>query len=450
MSPPTLYGGDTPGPAAGSRVPCTRCRRARRRTSGASRATAALLGIALLFGVFGAPRSGPLLSAGPADPADVEALRARIAQLEASLAARAAQVPAAAPAAGGAFRPISTQAAGDAGRSAKTGAGDAAVVQALLGRIDRREGRELADELRELLRAGEKSYPTLLDFVTALDANAERAGVLPGAYFMSFSVVHVAMLEEEPAARFAHYLLAATATQQKSFARSILFDDFAVFLRFHKGRFPDLERDFENAVLDRLRSGSGDEMPLMLLAAKTLGLRIDPTIFEKLVANAKDQSEIGPPLDALQAIDDPRAVASLLRILHVQRRFREAKARAILLTLARMKTPDAGQALSRFMSSKDAEAAGAAAIAYFSLPRSDSSLPLAIEALNSGADLETKRLLVIRLRNANRPLLDALKESIKTAPDRIEAAEVREIVLREGTLRKGAAGKAGATQPSKP
>jgi len=140
----------------------------------------------------------------------------------------------------------------------------------------------------------------------------------------------------------------------------------------------------------------------------------------------------------------------LLRILHVQRRFREAKARAILLTLARMKTPDAGQALSRFMSSKDAEAAGAAAIAYFSLPRSDSSLPLAIEALNSGADLETKRLLVIRLRNANRPLLDALKESIKTAPDRIEAAEVREIVLREGTLRKGAAGKAGATQPSKP
>jgi uncharacterized small protein (DUF1192 family) len=355
---------------------------------------------------------------------ELETLKARVAALEEEIA-RARSLPAAAgPAA------VFTRAARDAGARAAPGAGDAAEVKLLQGLFQRREAPVLVRELGSLLARGDAGHATLYDFLSDLDRESREALILTFDYRFSFSLAHLAVLHGDELARFAHYFLAATRDAPRSTLRRTLFDYLPVFLRYHKGRYPDLERDIEEEILRHLREPRGN-LQVYYGAMDTLGYRPPIEVFDPLLEAAMSHAEILPVVLHLQARNNSAAVAILARnILRVPAEL-EWKAEMLLDGLARMSAPEAARALRELVRTSNENLSRIALLAYLAVPRDQSSLPLLEEFLGSGFAPETKRPVIRRLRERQPALVEALRGRIDKLPPEI----AQELIGSGGTQR---------------
>ncbi len=412
-----------------------------------NRTTMRALALGVAIPVLAAARSPAQDPAGdaapPGDPSragaarcEIEALTARIAELEkAASAGRAAASAMASPQASPTppqtgTGVVSTASARDAGIKASAGAGDAAAVKVLLDLFQRRKAPALTKELGRLLERGEAAHATLYDFLSELDRGESREALLLNYdYHFSFSLVHLAMLHEEELAKLAHYFLAASKNTPRSTLRRTLFELLPEFLYFHRGRYPDLERDIEDEILRRLKDRKGN-LQMYYSAMVSLGYKPPVEVFDPLLAAAASHAETLPPLLHLEARNDPAAVEILSRNIASNPPGMEWKAAILLDTLARMSSPDASWALMRFVGAADERLSSAAVQAFFSVPRDKTSLPMLLELLNRNVDIQQKRAAILRLRQANPGILEALKAEI----DKVRSEEVRDLV-RSGGLK---------------
>jgi hypothetical protein len=370
----------------------------------------------------------PARAQGFSAPEEAAVLRERIAELEQAIAATNVVGTAGAPAS-----PVTTDAYRELGSRAAAGSGDAAVVEALLRRIDERDGPGLLAELESLLLSGERGLPTLLDLCLRLDADPQRALAVVGVPQVSFSLAHLALRHEVEAARCAHYLLAATRGAEQPFTRSLLFRWFPVLLRFHRGKLPDLERDYREAILARLGSGKGD-LAAHYAAMSALECWPPVPVLEGLLGQARGLQQIAPPLEALEKIDDGDAALALRRLLDAPRPARDIKVTMILASLARMEHGEAVRLLDEHLRSPSSALRVEAHRAYFSLPRDADSLPLLVELLNTESIPAAQKGQVIAILARRNPRLLA---SLKASSDRIEAPEVQKLIFLEGQRLEG-------------
>jgi len=339
----------------------------------------------------------------------VEALKARILGLEKSIATLEGTV--------------STAAAGEAGAMARAGAGDAAKVQALVALVQRLDGPGLAGEVGSLLALGETSHATLHDFCLELDKSSRQAQLLSYSYRLSFSLVHTAVLYPDELARFAHYFLAASHDLANSTLRRTLFDFLPDFLRYHRGRYADLERALEEEILKRLKEGKGS-LQMYFSSMEALGYKPPIEVFDPLLEKASSHAEVLPVVQHLQSRNNPQAVAILSRNASKNPPGLDWKSGMMLSALARMSVPQAERSLWRFVYAANDNLRGTAVQAYFSIPRDESSLPMLRDFLNANVRLEQKRLVIVRLRQANPGIIDALKSD----PARLHHEEVRNLL----------------------
>lgn len=346
----------------------------------------------------------------PGAQQELEALRARVLGLEKSLGSREPTV--------------STMAAGESGARARVGAGDAARVQTLLKLVQGREGPALARELGSLLDRGEPAYATLLDFCHQLDGELRQALLLTYSYQVSFSLVHLAVLHRDELAKFAHFYLAASQGTPKSSLRRTLFDYLPDFLRYHRGRYPELEQSLEQEILTRLQEGKGG-LQMYLMAMDSLGYKPPIDVFDPLLEAAASQAEVLPVVRHLQALDSAEAVRILSNNINRNPPGLDWKSGMMLSALARMSVSQAERALHRFLHAANDNVRGAALQAYFGLPRDESSLPLLREFLDSNVRLEQKRLVIVRLRQSNQGVLASLQASASL----LQQEEVRKLLV---------------------
>jgi hypothetical protein len=381
-----------------------------------------------------AAAAGPAQAPAPSSPPstsperETELLRARIAELEKAVsAAKAAQSPAlppppsnpapasSGPSASPAPAAVSTAAARDAGLAARAGAGDPAVTKALLDLVARRDGPGLAKEVGRLLSSGEPARATLYDFLVELDRDSRQALLLTYDYRLSFSLSQAVALHEDEIARFAHYFLAASQGYSESHGtprstlRRTLFDYLPVLLRYHKGRYPDLERDMEGEILRRLTERKGD-LQMYFSAMESLGYKPPIEVLDPLLERASSHAETLPVALHLEARNDGPAARILSRNITRNPPGMEWKALIMLGSLARMSTPEASKALAQFAQSFDEHIRPAAMQAYFRVPRDVGSLVLLRDFLEGDGRIEDKRSVIHVLRRGNPHLLEALKK----------------------------------------
>ncbi|HVR74689.1 MAG TPA: hypothetical protein VMT52_10170 [Planctomycetota bacterium] len=383
----------------------------------------------------GAPAAPGEEDAARGDSALNEAARleARIALLEKAIAeakARPGNTAAAAPPAPELVAGVETVLARDAGLAARPGAGDPEKVKFLQALIEKRDGPALATELGKFLEAGPEGYPEILDFALALDAEPHVSMRLTADYNMAFAMMHLAMLHEEALARASHFLLAATRdASPRTMIRSTIHVFLPVFLRFHQGRFPDLEDDLAIELLERLRKGEGD-LSLVYMAMKTLGQKPSLSILEPLIAKAAAANDLEPILDHLQERDNADVVRLLGNALQSSQGANTWKIAPILSAISRMRAPEAQEAIERYIHSGNRHVRDAANTLYFNSPRHSALAPEALKYLNSPSDLAKKRAFITRLRLKNPGILAALK----TQAASITSSDVRDLVLKDGVL----------------
>ncbi len=339
----------------------------------------------------------------------------------------------------GAVPSVSTRAAADLGAKARPGAGDPAQVKVLLDLLlEKKDAHGLYLEVEKLVLAGEPAFPTLLDFLAALDSDVQKATALVGKYQMTFALSQIPMLHEVESAKLAHYVFAATRGAQGGFPRALINDFLTVFLRFHRGRFPELEKDLEKELLARLETAKNQELSSTFMAITTLGLKPKAELLAPILRSAKDQAEALPVIEHLEARNDADSVRLLISTLHREKHYKDWKGTALLASLIKMTAPEARKAVAQCLASGDRALKEAATIAYFGAPRTAASAPLAVELLNSAAEEREKKILLHRLRQYGKEVLAALKSQ----PERIFDPVIREMVLNDGLPPRPAAKKA--------
>ena len=363
---------------------------------------------------------------------EVARLRSRLAELEEAIRVATAKTVVAAatplPAVTERANPatvVSTSRHAEAGRKATPGAADAETLSKLGELIDRGAGAGVLRELQKFLTAGDKGRAILYDVLRFLDIERNRATALTGNYQLAFGLVHIAMLHPVELAEFVHYYLVAPEGDGPSFMRQKMYDFIPVFLRFHKGRFPDLESDFEGDLLARLNRRSKD-LRRLFAAMNRLDIRPPIATVERLLAGASTYLDRNTLMEHLAARNDREAVAVLTRAIHRTSDSRGSDLAAALRALATMNVAEANAALGRYLASDDVRVLTLAMTAYFSVSRDESAVRLALRFLNSSASLKDKRRLVLRLRSSNGEILAAV------AARRSELADkaVRDLIRR--------------------
>ncbi|MBI4605203.1 MAG: hypothetical protein HY721_24830, partial [Planctomycetes bacterium] len=389
------------------------------------------------------------VAAGKDTAGELEALRSRVAELERALREPdEPRPPPAAPAAGDVSTVIRTDGLRAKGLEAKPGALGAEGLRPLLSLFEEKDGVGLARELEMLLEQGEAGYPALYDFFMALPSLGPKLVWLTTQDALAYALVDLVARHEDEAGKLAQYLLAATdvdagagaAAGPAGPAREVIVELGPIFVRFHKGRFPDLEDDLRHEYLKRFEAFEAEPQAILEKLELLDGVPPLETV-ERLLRKASNYNEITPLVMHLERRNDDASAQVLDRVLDAERRFQEPKADHILLGLARMAAPAAQKALTKYMQlPRSMQARRAAYLAYFSVPRGSRSVNVALGYLNSGANLRDVSTFLRRLHQANPEILGELKERL----DWVGTPQVKELVLRDGLPPPaGPAGQAG-------
>jgi hypothetical protein len=352
-------------------------------------------------------------------------LLATLAQLFPAVARPQAAVPTPpASARAAAVSPHATAAFGDAGRKAGVQPVDADLIARVNRLIDLKDGPGLFKEFEKLLLAGQTGYAGLANLCFALDQDSHRVGYLTTQYQITFSLMHLSMLREVELAEFAHYFLAASAATPRSVLRAKLYDMLPDFLKFHAGRFPDLEDALKRDIEVQLTQDAIDESKVYA-AAKTLDFRPPLALVERHLFNSTGLGLTQLVADHLAWRDDEEALRLIDRFLATKPATPAIQKATIFRALVKMQVAQAERVLNRYVYSDDPQTMFQAALVYFSVPREERTVRAAIRLLNSSRlDLKSKRAFIAMLKKSNVDILDFLV----AARDQVIAPEVRELV----------------------
>ena len=298
-------------------------------------------------------------------------------------------------------------------------------VDKLLSFVARIDGAGLGREMEKLMAEGDQGYAALQGFLHALDKDAQLGSRLTGKYDIAFALMHLAMLQEEGLARMAHAYFASTRTTNRTLVRSHLYNFLPVFLEFHRGRFPDLERDMKAEIFQLVRAGD-KRVRTLLTAATWLDYYPAIEVLEERLEAARDFQAHSALILHLESRDDKDAVRVLRRFVIKNMHIRGGAVGQALVSLARMSEPAAEAVFKELTWTKDAVAYSKAVRAQFSVPRNEGYTPEARRYLNSQVKFGDKKSFIIQLRSSNPAILAELRKTI----DQISSEEVRQYLLK--------------------
>ena len=394
-----------------------------------NRGAAVLLAVLLAAPVSFLPGEAP--GEQPRTAAERARLKARIAALEQAVSRQREEMEAAQkdvkepPPLSGAEEPAVFSTAPWAKDEKGPAAAVAGEVDKLLSFVDRVDGVGLVREMEKLMAKGDQGHAALQGFLHALDKDARLGSRLTGKYDIAFALMHLAMLQEEGLARMAHAYFASTRTTSRTLVRSHLYNFFPVFLEFHRGRFPDLERDMKAEIFQLVRSGD-KRVRTLLTAATWLDYYPAIEVLEERLEAARDFQSHSALILHLESRDDKDAVRVLRRFAIKNMHIRGGAVSQALVALARMSEPAAEAVFKELTWTKDAVAYSKAVRAQFSVPRNDGYTPEARRYLNSQVKFGDKKSFIIRLRTSNPAILAELRKTI----DQISSEEVRQYLLK--------------------
>ena len=394
-----------------------------------NRGAAVLLAVLLAAPVSFLPGEAP--GEQPGTAAELARIKARIAALEQAVSRQRAEMEAAQkdvkepPPVSGAEEPAVFSTAPWAKDEKGSAAAVAGEVDKLLSFVARIDGVGLVREMEKMMAKGDQGHAALQGFLHALDKDARLGSRLTGKYDIAFALMHLAMLQEEGLARMAHAYFASTRTTNRTLVRSHLYNFFPVFLEFHRGRFPDLERDMKAEIFQLVRSGD-KRVRTLLTAATWLDYYPAIEVLEERLEAARDFQSHSALILHLESRDDKDAVRVLRRFVIKNMHIRGGAVSQALVALARMSEPAAEAVFKELTWTKDAVAYSKAVRAQFSVPRNDGYTPEARRYLNSRVKFGDKKSFIIRLRTSNPAILAELRKTI----DQISSEEVRQYLLK--------------------
>ncbi len=394
-----------------------------------NRGAAVLLAVLLAAPVSFLPGEAP--GEQPGTAAELARLKARIAALEQAVSRHRAGMEAAQkdvkepPPVSGAEEPAVFSTAPWAKDEKGPAAAVAGEVDKLLSFVAMIDGVGLVREMEKLMAKGDQGHAALQGFLHALDKDARLGSRLTGKYDIAFALMHLAMLQEEGLARMAHAYFASTRMTSRTLVRSHLYNFFPVFLEFHRGRFPDLERDMKAEIFQLVRSGD-KRVRTLLTAATWLDYYPAIEVLEERLEAARDFQSHSALILHLESRDDKDAVRVLRRFAIKNMHIRGGAVSQALVALARMSEPAAEAVFKELTWTKDAVAYSKAVRAQFSVPRNDGYTPEARRYLNSQVKFGDKKSFIIRLRTSNPAILAELRKTI----DQISSEEVRQYLLK--------------------
>lgn len=394
-----------------------------------NRGAAVLLAVLLAAPVSFLPGEAP--GEQPGTAAELARIKARIAALEQAVSRQRAEMEAAQkdvkepPPVSGAEEPAVFSTAPWAKDEKGSAAAVAGEVDKLLSFVARIDGVGLVREMEKMMAKGDQGHAALQGFLHALDKDARLGSRLTGKYDIAFALMHLAMLQEEGLARMAHAYFASTRTTNRTLVRSHLYNFFPVFLEFHRGRFPDLERDMKAEIFQLVRSGD-KRVRTLLTAATWLDYYPAIEVLEERLEAARDFQSHSALILHLESRDDKDAVRVLRRFAIKNMHIRGGAVSQALVALARMSEPAAEAVFKELTWTKDAVAYSKAVRAQFSVPRNDGYTPEARRYLNSRVKFGDKKSFIIRLRTSNPAILAELRKTI----DQISSEEVRQYLLK--------------------
>ncbi|MEE3180478.1 MAG: hypothetical protein VX288_01100 [Planctomycetota bacterium] len=393
----------------------------------------ALLAVLLLAPAAYVPAEAPGdVAGGPlSTAAELKKLKARIAALEEAISRRRAEQETAKDGEKGqapaslAEKPVVFSTAPWAKDERGPATAVAAEVDKLLDFMVKINGVGLVREMERLMAEGDRGHAVLQGFLHALDKDAQLGSRLIGKYDLAFALVHLAMLQEEGLARMAHAYFAATRTTNRTLIRSHLYNFLPVFLEFHRGRFPDLERDMKAEIFQLVRAGD-KRLRTLLSAAIWLDYYPAIEVLEERLEAARDFQAHSALIRHLESRDDKDAVRVLRKFVIKNLHIRGGPVGQALVSLARMSEPAAEAVFKELTWTKDAVAYSKAVRAQFSVPRNEGYTPEARRYLNSQVKFADKKSFIIQLRTSNPGILAELRQTI----DQLSSAEVRQYLLK--------------------
>ena len=402
-----------------------------------NRSAAVLLAVLLVASASFLSAEAPGKTAGkaaggqPGTAAELAKLKTRIAVLEQAIARQREEMEAAQndvkePSPGsGAEKPAVFNTAPWAKDEKGPAAAVAEEVDKLLSFVARIDGAGLVVEMEKLMAEGDKGHAALQGFLHALDKDAQLGSRLTGKYDIAFALMHLAMLQEEGLARMAHAYFASTRTANRTLVRSHLYNFLPVFLEFHRGRFPDLERDMKAEIFQLVRAGD-KRVRTLLTAATWLDYHPAIEVVEERLEAARDFQAHSALILHLESRNDKDAVRVLRRFVIKNMHIRGGAVGQALVSLARMSEPAAEAVFKELTWTKDAVAYSKAVRAQFSVPRNEGYTPEARRYLNSQVKFGDKKSFIIQLRTANPAILAELRKTI----DQLQSEEVRQYLLK--------------------
>ncbi len=351
----------------------------------------------------------PALEAEAPVAAEILALRARIAELEAAAVKSQEPWP----------PPVTRDGPTDLTKEKRSAKPGALLDPGALGKlVDEKDVPRLRVELEKLLAAGEGGFRILLEFLRS-QAGPPRFALRQDSR-LSFTLLSLGLEHEDRAAEFCRFLLGHLDAAKDSALRQQLFRFLPNFIAYLGDRQPRLRQAFEETLagdLDHLEGGA--EAWQSLEAMEQSGLEVP---VESLEAMLSDPSKTKLRPYALQQLSKRGDDASLNALLDYLVRLecpKDPGVWQIIQALSRMQNSKAQAQLEGYLTSPVKELREAATLGYFSKRRGLDSLPIVADFLGSDADQNQKNMLVWQLGGSSPELFEALKKNLASLPPEV-------------------------------
>jgi len=343
--------------------------------------------------------------------AEVEQLRARIAQLEREL-----EVPA-----------------------SSSSAAELPTPAFLLELLNELDGARMYREMEKLILRREEGWSVLYEFFDAADRDHPKILTLTHDPQLVFAMLRIIARHPDETAGISRYLMQRTKEHPESFIRREIYNFVPVFLNYHRGKYPEVRKDLEEDIVYQLEKG-GQYNYKVFLAMRDLDFH-PPA--EKLYPILHDPAnvELHNPLIQYLASRKEEGLKVLVKHITEAPQPTHPSVRAALLALAGMESSGGLEALKAFLEHPNLDLRATACRAFFSYPRGRESLPYAVSFLNSAAVEKQKRVFVTLLLRRNARFLELLRAEAETVQD----PAIRELLRAEPAAR--ASKENGAPSP---
>jgi hypothetical protein len=302
-------------------------------------------------------------------------------------------------------------------------------IKAMLAFTERRDGAALARELERILARGEAAFPLLYEFFRRAEADRPKLILLIADGHLAYGLATVVVRHPDLAASFSAYVLDLTASAKHSYLRRELFQRLPIFLRFHQGRYPALEKSIASALLVQLEAGDHYFYDA-LQGVQVMGIEVPAAILEEHLMNPTNQSLHSMIIRHIADFRrDDEAVGLLSRVIEKDIQIERPMTRVALQLLPKIDSPLAERLSRRYLQGPTRKIRDTATVAFFTVKRDAADEAIALAFLNHPeVERGPKNQLIAQLRQGNPQIL----ESIQSRPERIADAGLREAVMSAG------------------